>query len=175
MDETPDWLRKWNASPPPVDPTRTPAGTFAPGVSGNPEGKKPGTKHNRTRLAEHFDEGIEGIVAVVKAKALQGDLQAAGLVLARVVPPKRPVGERTPFELDTSKPLSEQAAQVVQAVADGELPADAAQAVLACLNTYAALVQAETLEARIAQLEQAAQEARGGGVMGGVLQQGQPS
>lgn len=153
IPEEPDWLRNWKAAPPLTDAARTSAGTFAPGASGNPEGKKPGTKHRRTLLAEQFDEGIEQIVAVVKARALEGDLQAAGLVLARAVPPKRAVSERTPFALDMTASPSEQAAQVIQAIADGDLPVDVGHTVLACLTARVALQQAETLEDRLAALE----------------------
>lgn len=153
IPEEPDWLRNWKAAPPPADPKRASGGTFAPGVSGNPQGMKPGTKHRRTLLAEQFDEGIEQIVAVVKARALEGDLQAAGLVLARAVPPKRAVSERTPFELDTSKPASDQATQILKAMADGDLPVDVGHTVLACLTARVALQQAETLEDRLAALE----------------------
>lgn len=169
----PPWAAGWTPPelPPSADTTpRTDTGQFVPGVSGNPNGKPAGTKHRRTLLAEAFDEGVDDIIAVVKAKARAGDLQAAGLVLARAVPPKRPVSERTPFVLDTTQPLATQAAQVVQAVADGHLSADDAQTVLACLNTYAQLAQHDTLEARLQALERATHAARNrarghGGVM----------
>jgi hypothetical protein len=53
-------------------------GRFVPGVSGNPAGKKPGTRHRATRLAENLMAGdIEaGVNAVVNA-AKQGDITAA--------------------------------------------------------------------------------------------------
>lgn len=104
-------------------------------------------------------------------------MQAAGLVLARAVPPKRPVSERTPFVLDTTQPLATQTAQVVQAVADGHLSADDAQTVLACLNTYAQLAQHDTLEARLQALERATRvwDRALAGQGGVVIEQGPPT
>lgn len=124
-------------------------------MSGNPDGKKPGTTALRTRLAAQFDEGVDGIIATVKARALDGDMQAAALVLARAVPPKRPVSERTPFALDCTRSLSEQALAVAQAVADGHLAAEDALTVLTCLDRVASLRQSDTLEARLQALERA--------------------
>lgn len=132
---------------------RTEGGTYAPGASGNPAGMKPGTKHARTLMAEAFQANGEAIAHVVIEKALKGDLMAAALVLQRLVPPKRPTSEKTPFALDTRLPLAQQAAQVVQAVADGHLSADDAQTVLGCLSTYAAIVQADEMTRRLEALE----------------------
>lgn len=148
-----------------VFPVRNEAGQFAAGVSGNPAGLKPGTKHARTVMSEAFQANGEAIANVVIAKALAGDLTAAALVLQRLVPPKRPTSEKTPFSLDTTQPLAAQAAQVVQAVADGHLAADDAQVVLSCLSTFAALAQADEITRRLDALERATSagsRARGG-------------
>lgn len=150
----PPWLAQWKASAQPTDPKRTAAGTFAPGVSGNPDGKKPGTKALRTRLAEQFEEGVDDIVAVVKKKAREGDLQAAGLVLSRAVPPKRAVSERTPFNLDSTKPPAEQAQQIVAAVAAGELAADDGKVLIDCLASVASLRKFDAFEDELRQMRE---------------------
>ncbi len=175
--QEPQWLTAWKASAQPTDTQRTSAGTFAKGTSGNPAGKPLGAKSRRTLLAEAFDEGVDDIIAMVKKKALAGDLQAAGLVLARAVPPKRPVSERTPFALDVTMPLAQQAAQVAQAVADGHIAADDALTVLTCLDRVASLRHADTIEERLAALERAAHlrdrtRVAAGGV---VIEQGVPA
>ncbi len=149
----PPWLATWRTLPP-VEPARRPDGTFPPGVSGNPDGKKPGTKALRTRLAEQFEEGVDDIVAVVKKKAREGDLQAAGLVLSRAVPPKRAVSERTPFDLDASKPPAEQAQQIVAAVAAGELAADDGKVLIECLASVASLKKFDLFEDELRQMRE---------------------
>jgi len=40
--------------------TRNPDGTFKPGVSGNPEGKKPGTRSFTTKVREALEKIAEG-------------------------------------------------------------------------------------------------------------------
>ena len=96
--------------------------------------------------------------------ALEGDMAAASLVLARACAPLRHAREKTPFKLDTRQPLAAQSAAVIQAVADGDLAAADAQIVMACLSTYAAIVQADEVDARLAALEARAhiKHARGG-------------
>lgn len=152
----PPWLGAWRAQAP-VEPKpgeRRADGTVAPGMVLNPNGKKPGTKNLRTRLAEQFEEGVDDIVAVVKKKAREGDLQAAGLVLSRAVPPKRAVSERTPFDLDTSKPPAEQAQQIVAAVAAGELAADDGKVLIDCLASVASLRKFDAFEDELRQMRE---------------------
>jgi hypothetical protein len=130
--------------------------TFKPGQSGNPAGRKPGVIDRRQRIAQFFEgDGVE-IAKVVIDAAKKGDMQAAALILNRVAPPARARAERVNFSLDTSQPLAAQAAAVVQSIADGLLAPDEAQAVLACLSTYASLVQADQLDARLKELERRA-------------------
>ncbi len=155
MPIIPPWLDTSGPTPEAPQPIRSARGQFVPGVSGNPAGKPVGAKAARTLMHAAFHENGEAIAKVVIDKALDGDLVAAGLVLQRLVPPKKPVGERVHFTLDTTRPLAQQASQVIQAVADGDLDPDNAQTVLSCLGTYAALMQADALESRLQALERA--------------------
>lgn len=129
---------------------------FVKGQSGNPAGRKPGVVDRRQRIAQFFEgDGIE-IAKIVIEAAKKGDMQAAALILNRVAPPTRARAERVTFKLDTTQPLAAQAAAVVQAIADGLLAPDEARAVLSCLSNYASLVQADQLEARLAEVERRA-------------------
>src|SRR5271165_5322197 len=64
--------------------------TFVAGQSGNPAGRKPGTRNRRTVLIQAMleDEG-EAVARRVIEAALGGDMIAARLVLERIVPPRR--------------------------------------------------------------------------------------
>ena len=150
----PPWEQTPEASASPEAP-RAPNGQFLPGTVPNPKGRPPGIVDRRNRVAKAFDAEFDAIGAALVERAKAGDVAAIALYLSRVEPPLRPKGERTPFVLDTTQPLAVQAAQVVQAVADGHLSAEAAQTVLACLNTYAQLAQHDQLEARLQALERA--------------------
>lgn len=129
---------------------------FERGKSGNPAGRPPGIVDRRHRVAKAFDAEFDSIGAALVEKAKAGDVGAIALYLSRVEPPLRPRSDRTTFALDTAQPLSVQAAQVVEAVAAGQLDPDSAQTVLSCLNVYAQLAQHDTLEARLQALERSA-------------------
>src|SRR5690242_478565 len=65
-------------------------GRFLPGRSGNPAGKRPGTRNRATILAAALGEGEgEAAVRVVIDKALAGDVVAARFVVDRLSPKPR--------------------------------------------------------------------------------------
>lgn len=143
--------------------------TFVKGQSGNPAGRKPGIIDRRQRIAQAFEVDGAEIAKVVIEAAKKGDMQAATLVLSRLSPPMKPRAERVRFDLDVTQPLAAQAAQVISAVATGQLDSDSAQTILTCLGTYAALVQSDEVQARLAALERAA-AVGASGARGGVLE-----
>jgi hypothetical protein len=73
--------------------------TFLPGVSGNPAGRRPGTKTRKQALVESL---FEGEVAEIAQKALEmargGNTDCIRLVLDRVAPVRRgrPVNFKLP-------------------------------------------------------------------------------
>jgi hypothetical protein len=70
--------------------TRDAAGRFLRGTSGNPAGKKPGTRNRKTVLAEALRDGEDTAVArVVIDKALAGDAIAARFCLGLLSPKPR--------------------------------------------------------------------------------------
>jgi len=90
--------------------------------SPNPSGRPRGIVDKRMRLNQAIQSEIESVIEVVKARAQEGDMSAAALLLARAVPTlKAESGDRVQFQFDASKSLSEQLAAITQAVADGEL------------------------------------------------------
>jgi hypothetical protein len=140
---------------------------FQKGVSGNPAGRKPGIIDKRQRIAQFFETDGAVIAQVVIDAAKKGDIRAAELVLSRVSPPVKARAERVQFSLDVAAPLAAQAAQVVTAIAAGQLDPESARVVLDCLCQYVTLVQADELEGRIARLEGVGGAHR---TMGGVME-----
>ncbi len=96
---------------------------FKPGQSGNPKGKRPGTRHKITMATQTLLDG-EGEALTRKAvdMALGGDMAALRLCLERILPPsrERPVSIKLPTTMN-AKGISEAAEAILQAISKGEL------------------------------------------------------
>src|SRR5687767_8414099 len=97
---------------------------FEKGQSGNPMGRIPGSRNRKTLLRLELEKDSTSLANAVKTAALEGDMTAAGLWLARLEPVLKPRAEPTPFELDSKAPIAVQVEQVVCAVAAGDLTID---------------------------------------------------
>jgi hypothetical protein len=111
-------------------------GRFLPGRSGNPAGKKPGTRNRATALRAALAEGDDLAAArVVIDKALAGDAVAARFIVGRLFPCPR--GREIRLDL----PEGEKAADVlaasnatIAAMAAGEITPDEALTVTRVLD-----------------------------------------
>lgn len=127
---------------------------WVPGMkSPNPSGRPKGIIDKRQKLQAVFADDAVAISKVVIAAALEGDMQAANIALARIAPPIRAQAERVQFELSDDAPLSEQARQILVAVSEGRLDADTARILIGCIQSVAGIRAVEDLEARIITLE----------------------
>lgn len=126
---------------------------FAPGRSGNPAGRRPGSRNKANVVAAEFANQGSELARVVMARALDGDMSAASLVLTRISPPLRARAERVQFAFDASKPLAEQAQQVVAACAGGEIDPETAQMLVGVIESLAGIRQVDDLTRRLQSLE----------------------
>jgi len=111
-------------------------GRFAPGSSGNPAGKKPGTRNRTTILRDALAEG-EGIAAarIVIDKALAGDAVAARFIVDRLTP--RPRGRAIALDLHSGEKAVDVLAAsnaTIAAMASGEITPDEALTVTKVLD-----------------------------------------
>jgi hypothetical protein len=130
--------------------SRDSSGRFVPGVSGNPAGKKPGTRNRKTVLMEALRDGEDITVArVVLDKALAGDAVAARFCLGLLSP--KPRGRAIALDL----PEEARAGDVVAAF-------DATLAAMACgdITPEEALIITRVLDGRRRALETLALERR---------------
>lgn len=142
------------AAPPPATPSRWVKGMGSP----NPAGRPRGVLDKRTRVTQALMDDAPAIARVVIDAALEGDLQACNIVLARVAPSIKPQAERVAFDFDPTAPLTRQIEAVLAAIAAGVLAPDVGQTIIAALGTLADARAVVDLEARIITLE--AKEAR---------------
>jgi hypothetical protein len=124
---------------------------WQPGQSGNPKGKTPGTgelQRIRASIGEHVPEIIEQLVTAAKA----GDIQAARLILERVLPPVKAIEQPQAIDLPDGT-LTDQGRAVLRSVAAGELAPGQGAQLLAAIGTLGKIAGLDELAARITVLE----------------------
>ena len=136
---------------------------FVKGQSGNPSGKKPGTKSKRTLLGEQLlNEHGEEIIKVVIDKAKAGDPGCLKLLLPRLIPARR--GAPVQFDLpdmSSAAGLNQAVDQVLEAVASGQISPQEASEIGSILTIKRQIIETADLEVRLEALELL------GGVSGG--------
>ncbi len=127
-------------------------GRFVPGQSGNPAGKKPGTRNRATLLRAALAEGEDIATArIVIDKALSGDAVAARFILDRLTP--RPRGRAIALDLPAGAGARDVVAAfdaTLQAMASGEITPDEALTVTRVLDGKVKALKAQAREKRSA-------------------------
>jgi hypothetical protein len=117
---------------------RDAGGRFLPGRSGNPAGKKPGTRNRATEIRAMLAEGEEMAVArTVIDKATSGDAVAARFLLGLLCPRPRPRGRAIALALPDGARAGDTVAAfnaTLQAMAAGEITPDEAVTVTRMLD-----------------------------------------
>lgn len=138
------------------DRRKAPPHAWKKGQSGNPAGKKPGSRNKATQLVLAMMEGgAEQITQTIIDAAKAGDLSAARLVLERLAPPmrERPITLDLPAT-DTANGISTAQAAILQAAADGELLPGEAATLAGILESRRKAFETQELESRITALEE---------------------
>jgi hypothetical protein len=144
----PEWMQGY------VPKCNPPSTRWVKGMrSPNPNGRPKGIVDKRTKVTQALADDAPAIARVVIDAALEGDMQAASLVLSRVAPALKQQAERVQFELDPCQPLSEQAAQILLAVSEGKVDAETGRTLIGCVSSVANIKAVEELESRIILLE----------------------
>ena len=118
-------------------------------------GRPPGSRNRVTVLLEQLGaEGAEKVVRAVQAKAENGDLWAASILLARLWPRQRHQAVTLDLPaVETPAGLVQAQAAVVAAMARGDLTPDEAASVGAVLETQRRAIETNDHEHRIKELE----------------------
>lgn len=145
MTETvqPEWLQGFTPQP-----NKPPKG-WQPGQSGNPKGRPVGSRNKKNVIAEEFEKDGSEVARVVMNAALEGDMQAANMVLQRLSPPLRARAEKVTFELTPDAPLHQQANQVLASVAEGAIDPETGKLLIDCIQSVAGIRAVDELEARL--------------------------
>lgn len=130
---------------------------FKPGQSGNPDGRKAGSRNKVTLSMEALFEGeAEALTRTAIDKALSGDMVALRLCLERLCPPRkdRPITFSLPG-MSSAKDAANAMAGILEAVADGDITPDEAGSVASIIEQYRRTLETTELEGRLQALEQA--------------------
>lgn len=166
MDQpTAPWQTGWQpplptppkAPKPPPAPQGNPAWKDAngKGVSGNPAGRPVGRPDRRLLATQAALDEMRSIMMMLVARALEGDTNAASIVLSKVLPSVKAQAEKVNFDLDTDAPISAQVSSVLDAVAGGILAPDVARLIIDSIKSLSDIRATEELSARIEALEEA--------------------
>ncbi len=121
-------------------------GSWKPGQSGNPAGRKPGT-------GEVVAARVPELLTAMMTKALEGDVGAARLLLERAVPPLKAAEQTQALSLPDGT-LTQQGRAVLACVAAGELAPGQGAQLLTGIGTLARVVEIDELAKRIEKLEE---------------------
>ena len=135
---------------------RGPGRPFRPGQSGNPEGRRPGTRNGATLFAEALLEGeAEALVRKAVERALLGDAAALRLCIERILTLRRdrPVRFHLP-PLQSADDASRAVAAILNAAAEGELAPSEAAELSGVVATYLRAQDAHDFERRLKALEE---------------------
>ena len=125
---------------------------WKPGQTGNPKGRPPG-QSEITRLRASLTGDVPEILAGLVMAAKGGDVQAARLILERILPPVKAIEQAVELQLPVDGTLTAQGRAVLSAVAGGDLAPSQGAALLGAIGTLARVTEIDELTARIAALE----------------------
>jgi hypothetical protein len=139
---------------------------FKPGDewNGNRFGRPAGSKNKRTLLEEQLAQAAPAVQGVVINTALNGDMTAASLVMARVAAPLRARAEKVEFDFDPDASAADNAKHVMLAVSEGRVDPDTGKLLLDMLCAFAGLRDVETFVSELMRLKNSKQPAIAGGV-----------
>ena len=125
---------------------------WKPGQTGNPKGRPHG-QSEITRLRASLASDVPAILAGLVLAAKGGDVQAARLILERILPPVKAIEQAVELQLPEGGTLTAKATAVLSAVAGGDLAPSQGTALLGAIGTLARVTEIDELTARIAALE----------------------
>ncbi len=135
---------------------RGPGKRFEPGQSGNPAGRKVGSRNKSTMAAQALIDGKSSeLINKALELALAGDGPVLRALLDRLCPAKRdaPVSISLP-SMETPADLPKVTGAIMQAAAEGKITPSEASALAALVEGHRKALETADLAERVAKLEE---------------------
>ncbi len=128
---------------------------FKRGQSGNPKGKPKGAKNKSTLAAERLLEGsLDRICKRIEEEALNGNMQAAKMVLERFLPPRKDRLIRLDIpKIKTYEDVLSASTLIISAVCKGEISPSEGEALSRTIDLHSKILEANEHEYRLQALE----------------------
>ena len=123
---------------------------FKKGQSGNPSGRPKDTT-TASKVRKQIDTAIPEVIDNVVSQALDGDMQAAKILIDRVCPPLK--SQALPIQIPAGETLTEAGYNVVDATMNGNVSPDIGASMITALSNQAKLVEMEELNKRLTRIE----------------------
>lgn len=132
---------------------------FKRGQSGNPNGKPKGAKNKSTLAAEALLEGsLERICRRIEEEAINGNMQAAKMILERFLPPRKDRLVRLELpEIKSHEDILTASSLIISAVCKGEISPSEGEALSKTIDLHSKILEANEHECRLQVLESIAQ------------------
>jgi Family of unknown function (DUF5681) len=128
---------------------------FKKGQSGNPKGRPQGVRNKASQMAEMlFANDIQDICKAMIAQARSGNVQAAKIILDRLVPSRKDTHIKIKLpEVKNSNDILRAIECVTQTVACGGISTSEGEALARILDIHARAFELYEFESRLAKLE----------------------
>ena len=133
---------------------------FKKGQSGNLKGRPKGSKNKSTIAAETLLEGsLERICRRVENEALNGNMQAAKMILDRILPAKRDRAIKIDLpQIHNGKDILKAVGAIMNAIASGEISPSEGESLSRILEKYSNALELHQFESRLSALETSAKQ-----------------
>lgn len=128
---------------------------FKKGQSGNPRGKPKGSRNKSTLAAEALlEDSLEKICRRIEEEALNGNMQAAKMILERFLPPRKDRLIRIDLpEIKTYEDILSASNLVLSAVCKGKISPSEGETLSRAIALHAQTLEASELEQRLQTIE----------------------
>jgi hypothetical protein len=128
---------------------------FKRGQSGNPKGKPRGARNKSTLAAEKLLEGsLDRICQRIEEEALNGNMQAAKMILDRFLPVRKDRSIKIDFpQINSLEDVLNAIGSIVNAVGSGEISPSEGESLSRTLDMYSKAFETHQLEFRLREIE----------------------